>query len=217
VIALRLGKADLKVLALGAHSDDIEIGAGGTLLRLDNEVPGLHVRYMLLSANAERAKEAAASIRDFLPHTDVGFSTHDLRDGYLPAQWQAVKDSLRALAAEFTPDLILSPSPADAHQDHRTLAEIVPTEFRNSMVLQYEIPKWEADLGASRPTHYVPLSEQAMARKCELLAAHFRSQHTRDWFDEDTFRALGRLRGVECRARFAEAFTVAKALLDFKQ
>lgn len=215
MISLDLPGRDLTVLALGAHSDDIEIGAGGTLLRLDAEVTGLRVRYVILTSDQQRADEASASARAFLPQSDVEFTAHGLRDGYLPVQWQAVKQALAEVAKDCTPDLILSPSPADAHQDHRTLAEIVPTVFRDCLVLQYEIPKWDGDLGAGRPTHYVPLSESHMARKCQLLADHFQTQHTKDWFDESTFRALARLRGVECRAPFAEAFSAPKAVIGF--
>lgn len=204
----------LRVLALAAHSDDLEIGAGGTLLRLDREVTDLHVRYVVLSAGADRAAEARASAAAFLPSARLEFSAHEVRDGYLPAHWQQVKEILTA-TRDFAPDLIVCPGPADAHQDHRTIAQIVPTVFRDCLVLQYEIVKWDGDLGAGRPTHYVPLSEQLMADKCALLAEHFATQRGRDWFAEDTFRALGRLRGVECRAPFAEAFSVPKAVIGF--
>lgn len=216
VIALSLTGRGLKVLALGAHSDDIEIGAGGTLLRLGQEVPDLHVRYVVLAADADRAAEARASAAGFLPGAQLDFSAHSLRDGYLPAQWRQVKEILTE-ASGFSPDVILSPGPADAHQDHRTVAEIVPTVFRDCLVLQYEIVKWDGDLGAGRPTHYVPLPEETMYRKCHLLAEHFVTQRNKDWFGQDTFRALGRLRGVECRAPFAEAFSVPKAVIDFRQ
>lgn len=216
MIPLSLAKRGLRVLAVGAHSDDLEIGAGGTLLRLDQQVPGLRVNYQVLTADGERAAEARASAAAFLPGAHVDFSAHALRDGYLPAQWDQVKEILTR-ATEFRPDVILCPGPADAHQDHRTVAQIVPTVFRDHLVLQYEIIKWDGDLGAGRPTHYVPLTEEIMARKCRLLAEHFVTQRGRDWFDENTFRALGRLRGVECRATFAEAFSVPKAVVDFGQ
>ncbi|MEZ5185001.1 MAG: PIG-L family deacetylase [Candidatus Nanopelagicales bacterium] len=216
MIPLSLAKRNLRVLAVGAHSDDLEIGAGGTLLRLDQHVSGLQVRCVVLTADGERAAEARASAAAFLPSAHLDFSAHALRDGYLPVQWDRVKEILTK-AAEFSPDVILCPGVADAHQDHRTVAQIVPTVFRDHLVLQYEIIKWDGDLGAGRPTHYVPLTEEIMARKCHLLAEHFATQRDKDWFGEDTFRALGRLRGVECRAAFAEAFTVPKALIDFGQ
>jgi LmbE family N-acetylglucosaminyl deacetylase len=199
---------------VGAHSDDLEIGAGGTLLRLGEQVPDLRVRYLVLTADGERAAEARASAAAFLPTAHLDFSAHGLHDGYLPVQWDRVKQILEG-TTDFSPDVILSPGPADAHQDHRTVAQIVPTVFRDHLVLQYEIVKWDGDLGAGRPTHYVPLSEQIMARKCGLLAEHFATQRGKDWFGEDTFRALARLRGVECRAPYAEAFAVPKAVLDF--
>jgi LmbE family N-acetylglucosaminyl deacetylase len=217
MMPLRLGSSNgrLRVLALAAHSDDIEIGAGGTLLALNDDVAGLDVHYVVLTADRERAAEAQASAAAFLPDAQLTVAVHGLTDGHLPAEWGETKDILQELAAQQLPDLILSPTPVDAHQDHRTLAEIVPTAFRDSLVLQYEIPKWDGDLGLGRPTHYVPLTAAQMQRKCELLHEHFGSQKSRDWFSDETFRGLARLRGIECRAPYAEAFAVPKAVLGF--
>lgn len=214
MIPLSLPARSLRVLLLGAHPDDIEIGAGGTLLRWDREVSDLQVHYIVMTGDRMREPEARASAGAFLPSAALEVTVHDLRDGYLPAHWSRVKELLTAVAARTSPDVIVCPSPSDAHQDHRTVAEIVPTVFRDCLTLHYEIPKWDGDLGAGRPTHYVPLSQEDMARKCHLLAEHFATQANRDWFTAETFRGLGRLRGIECRAAFAEAFTVGKAVLE---
>jgi LmbE family N-acetylglucosaminyl deacetylase len=217
VFPLLLAPADrpLRLLALGAHCDDIEIAAGGTLLRLAAEVPGLQADLVVLSSTPERAVEFRASAAAFCAPAEVDVEVHDLPDGHLPQVWDDVKARIEALAARLSPDVILAPSRHDAHQDHRLLAEVVTTCFRDHLVLRYEIPKWDGDLGADRPSHYVPLAPETMQRKCELLREHYVSQGTRDWWSDETFRALGRIRGMECRAPYAEAFTVEKAIVSF--
>lgn len=197
----------LRLLALGAHPDDIEIGAGGTLLVL-GEAVRLEVRYLVMTGTAERGSEARDAARAFLPDADLTIELHDLPDGRLPASWGRVKDVLEGVAASWSPDLILSPATDDAHQDHRTLGEIVPTVFRDSLWLGYEIPKWDGDL--RRPGTYVPLSPDVVRRKAELLHKCFPSQHSRDWWHDDIFLGLARLRGMECREPYAEAFTCTK-------
>ena len=201
----------LRLLAIGAHPDDIEIGAGGALLTLAQVCPSLQVRYIVLTGTAERHDEARAAAGAFLSGADVSIDLHGLPEGRLPTRWGDVKDILEENAAAWTPDLIVAPSPTDAHQDHRTIAEIVPTVFRDSFSLGYEIPKWDGDLG--RPTVYLPLSDAVAHRKVELLHKCFPSQAGRDWWDDDVFLGLARLRGMECRARFAEAFTCTKSIL----
>jgi LmbE family N-acetylglucosaminyl deacetylase len=201
----------LSVLALGAHPDDIEIAAGGTLLSLAERHPGLHVRYVLMTGTPERQLEARAAARAFTPGADLEVETHDLPDGRLPAVWGQVKEIMADLARSVRPDVILAPSPADAHQDHRTVGEIVPTAFRDQLYLGYEVPKWDGDL--ARPNTYFPLTDETARRKVELLDKCYPSQHGRDWWDEETFLALARLRGMECRARYAEAFTCAKLVV----
>jgi LmbE family N-acetylglucosaminyl deacetylase len=205
------GDAPLAVLALGAHPDDIEIGAGGTLLSLADRHPGLRVRYVVLTGLPQRQAEARAAARAFTPGAALAADLHDLPDGRLPAVYGQVKEVLEAVARSFRPDVILAPSPQDAHQDHRTVGELVPTAFRDQLVLSYEIPKWDGDL--PRPNTYVALSEQVARRKVELLDKCYPSQHGRDWWGEETFLALARLRGMECRARYAEAFTCSKLVL----
>jgi LmbE family N-acetylglucosaminyl deacetylase len=215
VITLQLdrpGDGPLSVLALGAHPDDIEIAAGGTLLSLAERHPGLHVRYVLMTGSLERQQEARAAARAFAPGADLEVDTHDLPDGRLPAAWGLVKEIMAALARSVRPDLILAPSSGDAHQDHRTIGELVPTAFRDTLFLAYEVPKWDGDL--ARPNTYFPLTDEIARRKVELLNKCYPSQHDHDWWGEETFLALARLRGVECRARYAEAFTCAKLVIS---
>ena len=199
----------LSVLAIGAHPDDIEIGAGGLLLQLAGRP--LRVRYVVLSGTAERHQEARVAARAFVPDADLAVNLHQLPEGRLPGVWAAVKDTLERLARSCSPDVILAPSADDAHQDHRTIAEIVPTVFRDQLYLAYEIPKWDGDL--RRPSMYVPLPEPTVRRKVELLHKCFPSQHGRDWWDDEVFLGLARLRGMECRARYAEAFECTKSLI----
>lgn len=201
----------LSVLAIGAHPDDIEIGAGGTLLTMATRQPGVRVDYVLLTGSAERQLEARRAAEAFLPAADLTIRLHDLPEGRLPAAWDKVKDILEHVAARHQPDLVFAPTTADAHQDHRTIAEIVPTVFRDQLTLGYEIPKWDGDIG--RPTAYLPLSAEVARRKVELLHKSFPSQRHRDWWDEEVFLGLARLRGLECRSPYAEAFTCVKSLI----
>ena len=199
----------LSVLAIGAHPDDVEIGAGGLLLQLATRP--LQARYVLLTGTAERQAEARAAARAFLPGADLTVDLFQLAEGRLPAAWAQVKEVLEDVARSCSPDLILAPSAGDAHQDHRTIGEILSTVFRDQLYLAYEIPKWDGDLG--RPSLYVPLSQQDIRHKAELLHKCYPSQRGRDWWDDEVFLGLARLRGMECRARYAEAFGCAKSLL----
>src|ERR1700685_932314 len=199
----------LSLLAVGAHPDDVEIGAAGLLRQLPARP--LQARYVLLTGTAERQAEARAAATAFLPGADLTFELSRLPEGRLPAAWAQVKEILEQVARSCSPDVILAPSADDAHQDHRTIAEIVPTVFRDQLCLAYEIPKWDGDL--CRPSMYVPLPEQTALRKVELLHKCFPSQRGRDWWDDEVFLGLARLRGMECRARYAEAFTCAKSVI----
>lgn len=201
----------LSVLALGAHPDDIELGAGGTLLSLAESQQRLRVMYVVLTGTAERRLEARNAASAFLPGAELTVRLHDLPEGRLPAVWGQVKEILEETAMSYTPDLIIAPSPNDAHQDHRTIGEIVPTVFRDQLYLAYEIPKWDGDL--ARPSMYFPLSASITRRKAELLHECFPSQRSRQWWDEEVFLALTRLRGIECRVSYAEAFTCTKSLV----
>jgi LmbE family N-acetylglucosaminyl deacetylase len=204
----------LSVLCLGAHSDDIEIGAGGTLLSWLDQGLCLDVHWCVLSGVDERGVEARASAAEFL----AGATRHTIealnfRDGFFPEQGEEIKLWFELLKKRVNPDVILAHRRDDAHQDHRQVNRLVWNSFRDHLVLEYEIPKWDGDLG--RPNFYVPLSESIMQRKIELLMKHFASQRSKQWFDPETFLGLARLRGMECRAeeRFAEAFVARKLSL----
>jgi LmbE family N-acetylglucosaminyl deacetylase len=199
----------VSLLAVGAHPDDIELGAGGMLLTLAASRP--QVRYVVLTGTAERQEEARNAARAFLPGVDPQVQLFDLPDGRLPAAWGQVKEILEAVARLGSPDVILAPSPRDAHQDHRTIGEIVPTVFRDQLFLAYEIPKWDGDLG--RPSVYFPLSADVARHKVELLHKCFPSQRDHDWWDDEVFLGMARLRGMECRAPYAEGFSCAKSVL----
>ena len=200
----------LSVLAIGAHPDDIEIGAGGTLLALAESHPDMRACYLVLTGSPERQLEARNAASAFLPVPDLTVQLHDLAEGRLPALWGQVKQALEDVKS-FGPDIVIAPRAQDAHQDHRTIAEIVPTVFRDQLYLAYEIPKWDGNFGSA--SMYVPMSAEAARRKGELLHKCFPSQHGRDWWDDEVFLGLARLRGMECRALYAEAFMCAKSLL----
>jgi LmbE family N-acetylglucosaminyl deacetylase len=202
----------LAVLAIGAHPDDIEIGAGGTLLGLAESQPGLRVHYVVITGTPDRQAEARQAAAEFLPDADLTVELHDVPEGRLPARWARVKDLLEEVARSYVPDVIIAPQLDDAHQDHRTIAEILPTVFRDQLTLGYEIPKWDGDMG--RPTMYAPMSADVVQRKIELLHKCFPSQLARDWWDDEVFRGLARLRGMECRAPYAEAFTCTKSVIN---
>jgi LmbE family N-acetylglucosaminyl deacetylase len=204
----------LRVLALGAHPDDIEIGCGGTILRLVAEHPGLAVDWVVLSGHGERATEAADGAAAFLDGAaEARVRVERFRDGFFPYTGGAVKELFERLKDEVDPDLILTHRLEDRHQDHRLVAELTWNTFRDHLVLEYEIPKYEGDLG--HPGLFVPLAPELCERKVELLRKCFPSQSGRAWFSDDTFWALLRLRGVESNAptRYAEAFQARKLVL----
>jgi LmbE family N-acetylglucosaminyl deacetylase len=197
----------LDVICLGAHPDDIEIGCGGTLMALAET--GLSLTNVVLTGSPARAAEAsnaATAIR-----SDAKVVQRDLPDGRLPAAYSDVKEILEDVARDTRADLVLAPRPDDAHQDHRMLGTLASTVWRDHLLLHYEIPKWDGNLGPV--THYVPLSSEQARSKVRLLDASYPSQRSREWWDEETFLGLMRLRGVECRSRFAEGFVAAKTVL----
>jgi LmbE family N-acetylglucosaminyl deacetylase len=205
----------LSVLCLGAHADDIEIGAGATILGWIERGIRLDVHWAVLSATGRRADEAHASAKKFL--AKAAGATIDLaafKDGFFPYQGAEIKAWFEALKTRAAPDVILSHSRNDAHQDHREVSQLTWNTFRDHLILEYEIPKWDGDLG--RPNVYIPATTTAMARKVELLLERFGSQRSKDWFDAQTFTGLARLRGNECRAPdgLAEAFHVRKLTLQ---
>jgi LmbE family N-acetylglucosaminyl deacetylase len=205
----------LSVLCLGAHSDDIEIGAGGTLLSWLEQGIRLDVHWCVLSGVDERGREARASATDFLAATtDSAIEIMSFRDGFFPEQGEQIKVWFEGLKSRVNPDVILTHRQDDAHQDHRQVNRLVWNTFRDHLVLEYEIPKWDGDM--ARPNFYVPVSASAMKRKIDLLMSHFGSQRSKQWFDPETFLGLARLRGMECRAneRYAEGFIARKLSLD---
>jgi LmbE family N-acetylglucosaminyl deacetylase len=200
-------------MALGAHPDDIEIGCGGTLLRLVGTGAVDAVTWLVMSGEGPRVDEARAGAAAILAGVpDVSIRIETFEDGYLPAAYRDVKRVIREVAAQ-PHDLVLGPRRADAHQDHRLLAELVATEFRDHLVLGYEIPKYDGDLA---PVNlYAPLTRAGVTSKVDILMRTFATQSGRPWFTPDVFEGLMRLRGVEARAAegFAEGFVVEKAVI----
>lgn len=214
--ALRLAGAGdrLSVLCLGAHSDDIEIGAGATLLTLMARGVRLDVRWCVLSGGGDRRREAEASASDFLSGAaNARIELKAFRDGFFPAQGEAIKSWFETLKLDAEPDLIVTHRQDDAHQDHREVSRLTWNTFRDHCILEYEVPKWDGDMG--QPNVYVPMAADTLQRKIDLLIKHFGSQRSKHWFDDETFRGLARLRGMECRApeRYAEAFFARKLAL----
>lgn len=192
-------RTPLNILCLGAHADDIEIGAGGTVLSLLAQHPGSRVRWVVFSASPVRAAEAETSARACLAEAaQVRVDVHDVRDGFFPAAFAELKEMFEALKRETQPDLILTHTREDHHQDHRQLAELTWNTFRDHLVLGYEIPKYDPDLG--NPNVFVPLTQAVAERKVAALLEHFATQRQRRWFDRETFLALMRLRGMQAAA-----------------
>jgi LmbE family N-acetylglucosaminyl deacetylase len=203
----------LRLLCVGAHSDDIEIGCGGTLLTLLARHPGTHVSWVVFGARGARADEARASAADFLARA----GTHEVRildfeESFFPQRGAEIKRAFEALK-DTRPDAVFTHTRHDLHQDHRLLAELTWNTFRDHLVLEYEIPKYDGDLG--QPGVFVPLDAAVCRRKCDLLREHFATQRDRHWFDDELFLALLRLRGMECRSPsgFAEAFHGRKLVI----
>jgi LmbE family N-acetylglucosaminyl deacetylase len=204
-------RGPLKLLCLGAHADDIEIGCGGTVLRLVAEAPELVVRWIVFSGAGPREVEARNSAAVFLEDaSEKQVEVLGFRDGYFPYQGADIKDRFEVLKRDFDPSLVLTHWQGDAHQDHRLLAELTHNTFRDHLVLEYEIPKYDGDLG--NPGCFVPLTQAQVGRKVETITRHFASQRGRNWFSEETFVAIARLRGIGCNAPegLAEAFYARK-------
>jgi LmbE family N-acetylglucosaminyl deacetylase len=205
----------LSVLCIGAHSDDIEIGAGATILGWIDRGVRLEVHWAVLSAHGPRADEARASAEAFLADSERSvIELAEFRDGFFPYQGADIKIWFEGLKRRTSPDVILCHSRNDAHQDHREVSKLTWNTFRNHAILEYEIPKWDGDLG--QPNVFIPASRTLMERKAKLLHHHFGTQRSKDWFDAQTFMGLARLRGAECRAPdgFAEAFHGRKIVVQ---
>jgi LmbE family N-acetylglucosaminyl deacetylase len=203
----RHANSTLKVLCLGAHSDDIEIGCGGTILRLLEETPDLEICWVVLGAKGLRQKEAIESANMFLGTAKKKeVITKEFRDGYFPQMWGEIKDFFEELKKKTQPDLVLTHHRADLHQDHRLVSDLTWNTFRNHLILEYEIVKYDGDLGV--PNFFVQLTEPIARKKIQTILNCFASQRDRGWFTEDTFSSILRLRGVESNSpgKYAEAF-----------
>lgn len=203
-----------RVLVLGAHADDVEIGCGGTLLHLVEQGLVAAATWVVFSGSEERAREAQASASAFLRGvTAQKIAVHRFRDGFFPYTGEAIKEAFEQLKRQVEPDVVFTHRGDDAHQDHRVVSELTWNTFRNHLILEFEIPKYDGDLG--RPNVFVPLDEPTYRRKLELLQKGFPSQQSKPWFTEDTFLALMRLRGMESNAPsgHAEAFHCRKLVL----
>ncbi len=218
MLHLRLGvpaKGPLTVLCLGAHGDDLEIGCGGTVLRLLAERPRVSVHWVVMTGNGARAQEAKRSANRMLRRaTARQIRIERFRDGFLPYQGGAVKEVFEQLKQEVDPDLVFTHWRGDAHQDHRLVSELTWNTFRDHCILEYEVPKYDGDLG--HPNLFVPLPGKIRRQKIRLVLSGFPSQQGKRWFSGATFEALMRLRGIECAAAegYAEAFYGRKTVLD---
>jgi LmbE family N-acetylglucosaminyl deacetylase len=209
----RRARTRLKVLCLGAHSDDIEIGCGGLILELLAARP-VDIDWIVFSAPPARAREAKRSAALFLRGARrQRVFVHDFRDGFFPYDGGDIKRTFEELKADVTPDVILTHYRDDRHQDHRLLSDLTWNTFRDHFILEYEIPKFDGDVGV--PNCFVPLERATCARKSRYLNAVFGTQRDKHWFSEETFMALMRLRGMECRAAggYAEAFYARKVVI----
>ena len=206
--------AELNILCLGAHSDDIEIGCGGTILRLVEEYSNLNIWWIVFAARDQRGVEAQESAAAFLKkasHKQVIIK--DFKDGYFPYIGGEVKDYFEELKLKFEPDLIFTHYRHDLHQDHRLISELTWNTYRDHLILEYEIPKFDGDLGS--PNLFINLDEVICGRKIELIIHHFKSQFNRHWFTKETFMSVLRLRGVEARSPsgFAEGYYGRKIVI----
>ena len=214
LLARRAGDEPLRLLALGAHSDDIEIGCGGTILKLIEQQSLSEVCWAVLTGGATRAEEARRSAEALLgdvPSTRVILK--DFRDGYFPYDGADIKDFFEELKTDLSPDVVLTHQRTDLHQDHRVTCELTWNTFRDHLILEYEIPKYDGDMQV--PNLFVPLDETLCRRKIDHLMTHFGSQLSKRWFKDDLFSGLLRLRGMECNSptSYAEAFYCRKATL----
>jgi LmbE family N-acetylglucosaminyl deacetylase len=201
------------ILCLGAHSDDIEIGCGGTLLHLTRTLPRLRFHWVVFSAAGSRGQEAAKAAELFTAGCDKEIVLKGYRDGFLPYSGGEVKDFFEEMKSRVNPDLIFTHWRDDAHQDHRLLAELTWNTFRDHLILEYEIPKYDGDLG--RPNLFVPLEAPLYENKVDHLLGAFESQRAKRWFDRETFLGLMRIRGIESNSPsgYAEAFHARKMVV----
>lgn len=197
-----------KVLCLGAHSDDIEIGCGGTLLKMTREIADLEVHWIVFGADGRRTLEAKRSAREFLRNAaQKKIVVKRFRTSFFPFEGEKIKKFFETLKS-FHPDLVFTHYRDDRHQDHRVLSDLSWNTFRNHLILEYEVPKYDGDFGV--PNLFIPLSEGLAREKVDNVCRHFQTQSNKHWFDRATFLALMRLRGIESCAKYAEAFYARK-------
>lgn len=214
MLTLALPAGPLSLLCLGAHADDIEIGCGGSVLRLLLQHPGSSVRWVVFSAAGERAAEARESAERFLAQAAAReVMVSGFRDGYLPAAQESLKAVFEQIKGKVVPDLVFTHYREDRHQDHRIISDLTWQTFRDHLVLEYEIPKYDGDFG--QPNGFIPIPDEMRRRKVEHLLAAFPSQRAKSWFTAETFLGLMRLRGIESGAPegYAEGFYARKAVL----
>ena len=203
-----------RILCLGAHSDDIEIGCGGTILRFIKEVPKAQFRWIIFSGNEIRAKEALQSASSFLNGVKLKqIDIHNFRESYFPFIGAKIKDCFEKLKKEFSPDIIFTHYLNDSHQDHKLISNLTWNTFRDHFIIEYEIPKYDGDLDT--PNLYVNLDESLIQRKINYLSNIFQSQKKKSWFSEETFRSILRIRGIESSSlgKYAEGFHCRKIVL----
>jgi len=204
----------MRLLCLGAHADDIEIGCGGTILHVLNAFPKTHVDWVVFTSGATREEEARRAASAFLQQAaSTSVTVFDFEDGFLPHRWDAVKRKFEETKSVCNPDLIFTHYEHDRHQDHRVVNQLTWNTFRNHTILEYEIPKFDGDLGT--PSVFVPLAESEVSEKVSVLMDCYQTQRDKHWFDDETFRSLCRIRGMECRSPsgYAEAFYARKLVL----
>ncbi len=203
-----------RILCLGAHCDDIEIGCGGTMLDMLDRYENVSVDWVVFSSDDVRAREARDCASAFLRHArESEVVVKNYRDGFFPFLGDQIKKEFEQLKREFNPDLVFTHYRDDRHQDHRLISDLTWNTFRDHLILEYEIPKYDGDL--SHPNFFVPLGESIYSKKIQNIVEIFRSQQGKPWFDERTFLAILRIRGIECRSpsSYAEAFHCRKAVL----
>lgn len=201
-----------RVLFIGAHGDDIEIGCGGTILKLCREQTDMNFVWYVFSASERRRKEVRLSASGFLQKAQSKkICMGHYRESYFPAQWASIKNALEKLRKTHDPDLIFTHHVMDKHQDHRVLSELTWNTFRDHWIMEYEIPKYDGDMG--QPNVYIPLDPAICSLKVKTILQVFKSQTNKHWFSEDAFLGLLRVRGIECAAKYAEAFYCRKMII----
>ena len=212
MISCRLSQIK-RILCFGAHSDDIEIGCGGSIIKLISENPDAEVRWFIFSADRNRGREARKSAAEFLDGARVSkVQLFRFHESYFPGQWTLIKDAVEKIRMQYNPDLIFTHFHEDRHQDHRVLSDLAWNAFRDHLILEYEVPKYDGDVG--QPNFYVPLAKRTCESKIEIILRNFKTQASKNWFSADVFFGMLRIRGIECASRYAEAFYCRKAILN---